>query len=355
MDIALAVIIALTVILVVVTLLPITTHPAWWVRGGDFPRIQIASVGVTLMVATAALSPYPFGITLILTGIQFACVAYQLWWIFPYCHLAQKEVPRFKTHKMTATDQLKLLAVNVLQTNRRAADLIKLIHHEQPDFIVAVETDSWWQAQLDQALPDYPHRHACPLDNLYGMVVYAKHPMGSAKTYFRIEDNIPSMRFMLELNSGRQVEVHCVHPAPPSPTENEESTERDAELVMVANDVKNKSHPVIVTGDLNDVAWSRTTRLFRKISGLLDPRVGRGVFNTFHARIPFLRWPLDHVFHSEHFALVALRRLPYFGSDHFPIIIELALLEDALQHTDGLTKTSEDEQLEKEIMARAMP
>jgi endonuclease/exonuclease/phosphatase (EEP) superfamily protein YafD len=79
-------------------------------------------------------------------------------------------------------------------------------------------------------------------------------------------DDIPSIHLTIELRSGDMVRAHFLHPAPPSPTENIESSERDAELIAVAKSVAKSDQPVIVAGDLNDVAWSSTI-FFRKISG----------------------------------------------------------------------------------------
>ena len=110
--------------------------------------------------------------------------------------------------------------------------------------------------------------------------------------------------------------------------------------------------PVIVAGDLNDVGWSATTRLFRKISGLLDPRVGRGMFNTFHAGHWFIRWPLDHLFHSRHFTLSFMRRLPNVGSDHFPVLVELVHDAAAGASQEGLTADAEDKEIANEKIAK---
>ena len=53
--------------------------------------------------------------------------------------------------------------------------------------------------------------------------------------------------------------------------------------------------------------------------------VSRRLLNTFHAQMPFLRWPLDHIYHSPHFQLIEMHRLPSIGSDHFPMFVSLML------------------------------
>ncbi|HEX2251587.1 MAG TPA: endonuclease/exonuclease/phosphatase family protein, partial [Gemmatimonadales bacterium] len=146
---------------------------------------------------------------------------------------------------------------------------------------------------------------------------------------FLVQDDVPSVFTGLQL-AGDRVVLCGLHPRPPEPLRDQDSTPRDAELVVVGRWVAQQNGaPMIVAGDLNDVAWSTTTQLFLRLSGLLDPRMGRGFYNTYNARNPLARWPLDHLFHSNHFRLVELRRCADIGSDHYPVLIELSYEPDA--------------------------
>ena len=310
-----------TGLLVVATLTPTIRSGAWWIRGFDFPRLQLTVLSALVLVLHLALHPLDDVWTLAIVSVNAACMLWQAWWILPYTRLARTEV---EAAPADAHPRIRLMASNVLMHNRDADRLLALVREHHPDVLIALETDAWWEGRLDTLQDAMPHVIRCPLDNLYGMHVYSRLPLQSPRIRYPVEDDIPSMHATLELD-GRRIALHALHPRPPSPTEADSSEERDAELVAVGRAARASPVPVIVAGDLNDVAWSRTTRLFRKVSGLLDPRIGRGMFNTFHARLPGLRWPLDHLFHSRHFTLVGMQRLPDIGSDHFPILVELAL------------------------------
>lgn len=299
---------------------PIIRRKTWWVRAFDFPRTQIAALGLVSLLLYAAVFEHSIGNYLV-AALGLAAVIRQGYLIYPYTRLSPREV--IAASSPSPAETIRVMVANVYMPNRRAADLIAIVREVDPDVILFLETDAWWGEQLGALEPDYPQAVRCPQDNLYGMHLFSRLELVDPVIRFLVQDSIPSIHTEVVLRSGHRAEFYGVHPAPPSPTANAESTERDAELLIIGREIRSGERSVIVTGDLNDVAWSRTTRLFRRIGRVLDPRVGRGRFSTFHAKYWFLRWPLDHLFHSDDFTLVSIERLPYFGSDHFPIQVTL--------------------------------
>lgn len=318
---------AVGTLMIVATMLPLLRTDVWWVRVFDFPRIQVSVVTVTTLISYLYMTRAASGFALLFGVGLGLCVVRQAYMMYPYMMFARKQVQ--DSERRSSDASCRLLFANVLMTNRDSERLRRIIREQNPDVILAVETDRWWQEQLGEFEATHPHTIHCPLENTYGMLLYSRLELVRPEVKFIVEDDIPSIHALMKLPSGMEVEIHCLHPRPPFPTEAMQSTERDAELLIVGRNIKKGDVPVIVMGDLNDVAWSRTNYLFQDISGLLDPRIGRGFYNTFHAQLPFMRFPLDHFFHSNHFRLIELKRLGRFGSDHFPVLIELSYEPDA--------------------------
>ncbi|UJF24462.1 endonuclease/exonuclease/phosphatase family protein [Suttonella sp. R2A3] len=333
-------------LLIIATVVPLLRLGHWTVRGFDFPRVQIS---VALMVAIFVALWFVDERTWLLNSLlvlALVALAYQISWIVPYLPFWRREVAKAKQDKPEQT--LSLLSSNVLTPNRDSGKLLALIDQYQPDIVLTLESDDWWGEQLSVIHDSYPYRIAQPLDNLYGMHLYSRLPLKEGEIRFRVEDDIPSIVAYAELPSGDRLRLYCLHPAPPSPTENPCSDERDAELILVGEEVKSRDEPALVFGDLNDVAWAASTRLFKRISGLLDPRIGRGQFSTFHASVPLMRWPLDHIFLSDDFYLCDIRRLPNIGSDHFPIYVRVqyhpqAENENVIGQSDAQDKARAEE------------
>ena len=324
----------------------------WWIRAFDFPRPQIAVLGIALLVVYV----YVFDVRRLGEGallvLLILCVVYQGWRMIPYTPLYPNQVA--KAVNPLPGNTVSIMISNVYMKNRESGKLLELVQERSPDVLFLVETDAWWEEQFREVESDYPYSVKHPLPNTYGMILFSKLELLEPEVEFLFSKEIPSIYTRLRMSSGRIVHFHGLHPKPPSPTEAPNTIERDGELLVVARRVAERSGPSIVTGDLNDVAWSSTTSLMQRISGLLDPRIGRGLFSTFHAKIPILRWPLDHLFHSDHFQLVSLERLPAVGSDHFPVFVELALTPEAKAVQEAPKPENGDEERAEEKIEEAV-
>ena len=334
--------------LLAAVLLPLIRSEAWWIRVFDFPRLQVAFLLAIVLAASVALfdaTQLPALLFLLALGMA---LVYQLWRIYPYTPLASPQVIRKSGE---AASRVRLLTANVLMDNRRADDFVALVRENAPDLIMIAETDDWWDTQLAKLDCDYPFSIKHPLGNTYGMHLFSKLELRDPTLQFLVDDDVPSVYAAIRLRSGVWFDFYGVHPTPPRPRQDTE--ERDAELLVVGKTVKRNGRPAIVAGDLNDVAWSRSTNLFQKISGLIDPRIGRGLFSTFHAGYPGLRWPLDHVFHSREFTLVQMRRLRSFGSDHFPMLVELCYSPTAMPLQEAPQADGDDREEAADKIAQA--
>jgi endonuclease/exonuclease/phosphatase (EEP) superfamily protein YafD len=334
----------LAMLVVVLTFWSLIPRDEWWIRGADFPRLQILAIGILAFILLL-FSPADWDMARELSLVALiAALAYQLKMVLPYTFLWKKQVQTVSAADLKPDRQISLIVSNVLTPNTQYHLLIEQILTLKPDLVLTLETDQRWQQALEVIEAEYPYCVPIPLDNLYGMHLYSRLKLLEPEVKFILSDEIPSIHTTVVLPSGQPVQLYCLHPKPPSPTEAKDSTLRDAELLIVGDQIKELDQSCIVMGDLNDVAWSRTTRLFQRISGLLDPRVGRHYVNTFHADYPFLRWSLDHVFHSTDFALIKMQRLPHIGSDHFPIYVELQSGRKFEQQQQELEQTDADEQ-----------
>ena len=317
--------IGLAVLLVLLSFLPMWQTDRWWVRQWDYPRLQVAGL---LAVALASLFLVKLKHSRAFWALGGACVAALVWQAIHFiAYLPIYPIRQVESARSCAPGgEISLLNANVLLTNSNYQALLRLVEQRRPDVLLLLEVDEGWERALQPLAKEYPYSLSEPVPNTYGMILMSRLPMQGQIRHL-LQPGVPSAHVRLRLRDGQVVNFHGLHPEPPWP--GDDSGERDAELVKVGREVRDDGRAAIVMGDLNDVAWSRTSRLFKTVAGMNDPRVGRGFYPTFNANYPLLRWPLDHLFVSPHFELMRIDLLGDIGSDHLPIFFRLCLKADA--------------------------
>ncbi len=318
MEIVLSVISCLLIASVIISMI----HKSYWVfRVLEYPRLQKMVIIIPVTVLWWYYGAFDnFMSTFCFIGLCLSIV-YLVYKISPYTFLNKKEMKRVENG---TGENISIFAANVYQENRNYDKMLSQIKETDPDIIFLLETDKGWADAMQELKTSHPNYLHEPLDNTYGLLFFTRLKLRKGSVIYRVKKDIPSIEAVVELSSGQLIQLYGLHPEPPVPGENLYATAKDKELMKVALKVRENKLPCIVFGDLNDVAWSHTTALFRKTSELLDPRRGRGFYSTFSAKSWFLRFPLDYIFCSENFGLVKMKRMPANGSDHFAVFTQLA-------------------------------
>jgi endonuclease/exonuclease/phosphatase (EEP) superfamily protein YafD len=332
------------------SLLNLSNHPHWFIRAWDFPRVQIIVVG-WLLGSGFLLLRYAAGSQQLPAMWPFLAIAVFLtaWHgfrIVPYTRLLPKQssdtpVELRADHRKDAST-VRMVMTNVEMENDRYEEWMNVVGAVDPDILLVAEIDDAWVNATKEFASRYPYQVIHPQDNWYGMMLLSRLPISDHKVRHLIQKDVPSIDAKLVMDDGTTIRFVGVHPRPPEPIRDNDATARDAELTLWGAELADETGPVIIGGDLNDVAWSQTTRLFLRTSELLDPRRGRGFYNSFHAKRWYMRFPLDHVFHSPHFTVSRIERLGFVGSDHFPILIDLRHTPAKFDDHDVLTNKESD-------------
>ncbi|MBC8769844.1 endonuclease/exonuclease/phosphatase family protein [Arenibacter sp. BSSL-BM3] len=314
------------------SILPFITHQHWMFRVWEFGRIQVTIIQlVTLIIGILLIENKSvlFWSTMLLHA---GLLINHLTILIPYSNLySTKKLDHIPKH----TQLISIVSVNVYQFNERYEELIKLVLDVKPDILLTMESNQAWEDAMSVIENEYTNFKKVALENTYGIHFYTTLTALSMKVNYFIADDLPSIEASLQTDEGIQFTFFGVHPPPPSPTEEDNSRERDGELLSLARRVKETVGPVIVVGDFNNVAWAKSSILFRKTSELIDPRIGRGFVSTFHAKYRFLRFPIDLFFHSSEIFVEDFKTLRKIGSDHLPLFCEFFInKKDDVQEED---------------------
>ena len=258
-----------------------------------------------------------------LSAAHLVCGIYSYRVIRPYFLFSKPSVPDAPTGKQG--DQLKILVFNVLLTNTNYKAFINLVSSDKPDTIVLLEPGKAWDNNLSILYKEYPHTIKKIQEDTYGIIFMSRIPFEDSKLNHFVTEHTPSTEALIKMGD-RRVRIFGIHPEPPAPGEQRTSMPKDLEILLTARRIISYDDREldILVGDLNDVGWSRISRKFREITGMNDPREGRGFYATFPTYLPF-RIPIDHVFCSPGFDLVELKMHDNIGSDHLPFSVTFSL------------------------------
>ncbi|WP_199246492.1 endonuclease/exonuclease/phosphatase family protein [[Phormidium] sp. ETS-05] len=231
-------------------------------------------------------------------------------------------LPGSGTTPSISGSNIKVLLSNVNQDNQNYSQVISLVRQEQPDLALFIEINKGWSAALAELKDILPYSLSFPQTNYHGIAMYSKKPLENVAEKLWGFDY--SITIIATVNFGVQpITFLGTHPLPP--VSSGAFAGRNTHLVKMSDYINQLATPTIVIGDLNITMWSPHYKDFIAATGMRNARAGFGIQPTWYHKSPIFYIPIDHCLVSPEIQVLNSRVGENVGSDHLPIIVDLAI------------------------------
>ena len=276
------------------------------------PWLYVPIWGV-LAVALIARRPY-------LAQISAAVAMLHLLWLAPGAVLPSAQPP-----EVAEAPRLRVMTANLLGVNHDTEGIVGEVLEARPDVLIVQELTPHWHASLEdpRLWVLFPERVHVVREDSFGVGVYSRLPI-EEHSLFELE-GLPLVQAGVRVGD-RIVRVYAVHTLPPRTPAYAAVWERM--MGGLGELLESERGPVILAGDLNATPHARLYR--RLVSGRMrgahEDR-GRGLATTWPNgvfSVPSVR--LDHVLLSPEVACLRVWEGEGRGSDHRPVLLDVAIL-----------------------------
>jgi endonuclease/exonuclease/phosphatase (EEP) superfamily protein YafD len=223
----------------------------------------------------------------------------------------------------TEARAFRVLTLNLYHRHADMAAVANLIRAEQPDAVLLTELiPGHWPAlaRLADVLPYRVHAAARGSGNL---MLLSRWPVSQPAVHGPVAHANPILeaRLCAPEDADNCVTVIGLHASLPF---HGKAVWRNQVLDHAARRAKAAGGRVILMGDLNCTPWSPYFEDLLAVGGLADAAKGNGLAATWRSRVPVIGLPIDHVLVGSAITVLGRRVGPDVGSDHLPVIADLA-------------------------------
>jgi len=219
--------------------------------------------------------------------------------------------------------RFRVLLFNVWFNNYRLADVRRVIENSKADIVVLVETTPRIRDAMQPLSATYPYKLDCTGAGRCDIMIFSRSRLVPREVKETSDpDHSPLVSAETEV-AGCRLTLFATHMTRPFP--NRPYWAQRAQAEEIGGDVAAPGGAKLVVGDFNAAPWGYVIHTIAKRGGV---RALTGAGGTWPSILPpQMRIPIDHVLASPGLSFISRNVLPKLGSDHLPVLADIAVTD----------------------------